>query len=147
MDQSRQIQSLVDRETRAWDTKDVDLLLSLFHPDMVWPWPPTVADHDPATWILVLGRFDEVRWRAFYEDFFREHELIHNHRVTRKIELSNEGDAAIAVVDIDTLWRRSDGEESHWLGRVSKTYTKVGEDWLLIMHTGVLDYGVPGMGA
>ena len=31
---------MVDRETRAWDTKDAGALVDLFHPDMVWPWPP-----------------------------------------------------------------------------------------------------------
>jgi hypothetical protein len=31
------IKELVDRQTRAWDTKDVKLLLTIFHPDMVWP--------------------------------------------------------------------------------------------------------------
>ena len=29
------IHEIVDRETRAWDTQDVELLLSVFHPDMV----------------------------------------------------------------------------------------------------------------
>ncbi len=33
----RQIQEIVDRETRAWDTQDVELVLSIFHTDMVWP--------------------------------------------------------------------------------------------------------------
>jgi hypothetical protein len=27
---------IVNRETRAWDTKDVALLISVFHTDMVW---------------------------------------------------------------------------------------------------------------
>ena len=35
------IQSLVDKETQAWDTQDADKLVSIFHPDMVWPWPMT----------------------------------------------------------------------------------------------------------
>jgi hypothetical protein len=30
-----EIKEIVDRETRAWDTKNVDLLISIFHPDMV----------------------------------------------------------------------------------------------------------------
>jgi alpha-glucosidase (family GH31 glycosyl hydrolase) len=38
-DVESEIQGIVDRETRAWDTQDADLLLSVFHPDMVWPWP------------------------------------------------------------------------------------------------------------
>jgi ketosteroid isomerase-like protein len=36
-----EIREIVDRETRAWDTRDVELLLGVFHPDMVWPWPRT----------------------------------------------------------------------------------------------------------
>jgi hypothetical protein len=32
-----EIEEIVNRETRAWDTQDVDLMLSIFHPDMVWP--------------------------------------------------------------------------------------------------------------
>ena len=31
----KEIEEIVNRETVAWDTKDVELLLSLFHPDMV----------------------------------------------------------------------------------------------------------------
>lgn len=51
------IQDRVDEETRAWDTQDVERLLALFHPDMVWPFPPTSQDHDPVTWFFELGRF------------------------------------------------------------------------------------------
>ena len=32
---SSEIEEIVDRETRAWDTGDVNLLLTVFHPDMV----------------------------------------------------------------------------------------------------------------
>lgn len=47
---------------------------------------------------------------------------------------------------IRTLWRkRSDGVLFHWKGRACKGYTKVGEQWRLIFHTGLLDYeGVAG---
>jgi hypothetical protein len=31
------IKEIVDRETEAWDNKDTEKLLSIFHPDMVWP--------------------------------------------------------------------------------------------------------------
>lgn len=31
-----EIQEIIDRETKAWDEKSVELLLSIFHPDMVW---------------------------------------------------------------------------------------------------------------
>ena len=32
-----EIREILDRETRAWDTQDVELLMTVFHPDMVWP--------------------------------------------------------------------------------------------------------------
>ena len=71
---------------------------------------------------------------------FRTHKLIHNHRVIKKVIVSAEGDGAFAVVDIDTLWRDAAGHDNHWKGRVSKAYTKIGNEWKLIMHTGVLQY-------
>lgn len=135
------IQEIVDRETRAWDTQDVDLLLSVFHPDMVWPWPPASDAHDPAEWIWGMGRFDDQRWRRVYEELFATHELIHNRRQTVRISLSPEGDGAFAVVDVDTLWRRrEDGGDFHWLGRACKVYSLVAGEWKLTMHTGLLEY-------
>lgn len=136
----REIQEIIDRETKAWDTQDVALLLSIFHPDMVWPWPPTSQDHDPLTWELVLGKFNQERWGLFYEQFFRDYQLIHNKREIQKIIISEQGDGAFAVVDIDTLWVDKNGEKSHWLGRVCKVYTRVDDAWKLTMHTGVLAY-------
>ena len=68
------------------------------------------------------------------------HELVRNNRKTRKIEVSEEGDAALAVVDIDTLWRNAAGDESHWKGRVCKVYSRVDDEWKMTMHTGVLEY-------
>jgi uncharacterized protein (TIGR02246 family) len=41
-----EIREMVDRETEAWNAKDADGLLELFHPDMVWPWPPDNLSHD-----------------------------------------------------------------------------------------------------
>src|SRR6267154_1545813 len=58
MDGAEAVREVVDRETRAWDTQDVELLLTVFHPDMVWPWPRTYTSVDPADWQLVIGRFD-----------------------------------------------------------------------------------------
>ncbi len=55
--EEREITAIVNRETKAWDTQDVNLLISIFHPDMVWPWPKTPASHDPMEWELVLGKF------------------------------------------------------------------------------------------
>jgi len=60
-----QIEEIVNRETRAWDNQDVELLLSVFHPDMVWPWPPTADSHDPEDWVIAMGRFDRTRWGGF----------------------------------------------------------------------------------
>jgi ketosteroid isomerase-like protein len=135
-----QIEEIVNRETRAWDTKDASLLMTIFHPDMVWPWPKTPKSHDPMDWVLVLGRYNYARWKSGWQQLFDTHELINNRRQIRKIEVSAEGDGAFAVVDIDTLWRDRQGNESHWKGRVCKVYTKVNDEWKLIMHTGVLEY-------
>jgi ketosteroid isomerase-like protein len=59
---------------------------------------------------------------------------------TKKVEVSEQGDGAFAVMDIDTLWRDVEGEEMRWEGRVCKVYSKVGEEWKMTMHTGVLVY-------
>jgi len=47
IDIRKQIEEIVNRETRAWDSQDVDLLMTVFHPDMVWPWPRSPQSHDP----------------------------------------------------------------------------------------------------
>ena len=135
-----QIEEMVHRETRAWDAQDAEALIHLFHPDMVWPWPPTAQSHDPIDWVLVLGRYDRDRWKNLWQQLFDTHLLVHNRRQIVKIEVSAEGDGAFAVVDIDTLWRDADGKDNRWQGRVCKVYTKVGDAWKLIMHTGVLQY-------
>jgi ketosteroid isomerase-like protein len=136
-----EIEDMVDRETRAWDAQDAEALVELFHPDMVWPWPPSGVDHDPATWIFALGRYNRERWKTCWEELFQTHRLIHNERKIQKIEISKEKDAALAVVDIDTLWRDREGRDNHWKGRVSKGYTKMANgEWKLIFHTGVLQY-------
>ena len=60
----------------------------------------------------------------------------------RKIVVTPEGDGAFAVVDVDTLWRdRRDGRDFRWRGRACKVYSKVGREWKMTMHTGLLDYG------
>ncbi|HWQ03701.1 MAG TPA: nuclear transport factor 2 family protein [Candidatus Nitrosotenuis sp.] len=138
------IEEIVNRETRAWDTQDVDLLLSVFHPDMVWPWPPTAHHHDPADWVFVMGRFHRERWRAIWQQLFDTHKLVHNQRSIRKIVVSKEGDGAFAVVDIDTLWQDASGNQSHWKGRVCKVYSLCGQEWKMTMHTGVLQYPPTG---
>lgn len=135
------IQSLVDAETRAWDRKDAEALASLFHPDMVWPWPPGPDAHDPAGWVWGMGRFDPKRWRDVWQELFDTHDLVHNRRSTVRISVAPDGGGAFAVVDVDTLWRpRDGGPDSHWLGRACKIYTLLEGEWKLIAHTGLLGY-------
>lgn len=135
------IREIVDRETRAWDAQDPLLLLTVFHPDMVWVWPRDNQAHDPSGWETVLGRFDQDRWLQVYSDMFNLYSLVHNKRNTIKIELSKEQDGAFAVVDIDTLWQcNKDGSLMHWLGRVCKTYVRTADGWKMIAQTGALLY-------
>lgn len=144
-DAEREIQEIVARETRAWDTQDVELLLSLLHPDMVWPWPPHPLAHDPAEWVMALGRYDRERWRQGWQDLFDSHELIHNRRQIVKIVVSDQGDGAFAVVDVDTLWRHRVTEvENRWHGRACKIYSLVNGGWLMIAQTGLLNYNLLG---
>lgn len=146
-DVEAQIRAMVDRETRAWNEQDPDALVELFHPDMVWPWPPDGSSHDPASWVFPLGRYDRARWRAAWQALFDTHILVHNRRSTVRIAVSEDRDGAFAVVDVDTLWRhRASGAEFHWQGRACKGYTRVAAGWKLIFHTGLLDYG-PGSSA
>ena len=135
-----EIEEMIDRESRAWDEGDAAALVDLFHVDMVWPWPPSPTSHDPATWMFPWGRYDRERWQHDWQELFDTHELIHNRRKTIRIEVSEQRDGAFAVVDVDTLWRDQDGTDFHWKGRACKGYTKVGDEWKLIFHTGLLDY-------
>ena len=129
-----EIKEIVDRETRAWDTQNIDLLIS------IWPWPKTSSSHDPMDWELVLGKFNKDKWSRGWQDLFDNYRLEHNIRVIKKIVLSEEKDGAYAVVDIDTLWVDKDNNKNHWKGRVCKVYSKVGDVWKMTMHTGVLVY-------
>jgi ketosteroid isomerase-like protein len=135
-----EIREIVGRETRAWDTKDAELLLTVFHPDMVWPWPPDAQAHDPADWVFIMGRYDYERWRRSWQTLFDTHELVHNVREIIKLVVTEEGDGAFAVVDVDTLWRDRVGRDFHWKGRACKVYSKTGGQWKMTMHTGLLDY-------
>lgn len=135
-----EIEAIVNRETLAWNTKDVELLISVFHPDMVWPWPRHSHAHDPMDWVMEWGRYDYERWKKGWQDLFDTHKLIHNERVIKRIEVSQEGDGAFAVVDIDTLWRDANGKDNHWKGRTCKVYTHVNNEWKMMMQTGVLNY-------
>jgi hypothetical protein len=135
-----EITEMVNRETKAWDTKDVHLLITLFHPEMVWPWPRTTHSHDPMEWDLILGKFDKERWSKGWQGLFDNFRLVHNKREIKKIVISAEKDGAFAVVDIDTLWVDKEGNSDHWKGRVCKVYAKTGSGWKMTMHTGVLEY-------
>lgn len=135
------IRELVDRETRAWDTQNVPLLLTVFHPDMVWAWPETYTSVDPLEWHLVLGKFDAMRWSAHFSERFRAWTLVHNRRKTVRVEVSAERDGALAVVDIDTLWQDiATGEQIHWLGRTCKLYARVSDEWKMTAQIGALQY-------
>ncbi len=136
-----QIREILDRETLAWESQDVELLLSCLHEDMVWPWPPDPHAHDPLDWVMVLGRFDRERWSRSWQELFETHWLVYNRRQIRRVVVSQEGDGAFAVVDVDTLWRRrEDGDDFHWQGRACKVYTKIEEGWKMIFQTGLLEY-------
>jgi ketosteroid isomerase-like protein len=143
-DARARIADLVNSETKAWDTQDVELLLSILHPDMVWPWPPGASAHDPADWVLEWGRYDRERWKRGWQELFDTHDLMHNRRIIRRIEVAAESDGGFAVVDVDTLWRRrADGVPNHWSGRACKIYTRRARgDWKLIAQTGLLDYSL-----
>jgi ketosteroid isomerase-like protein len=136
----QEITDIVNRETRAWDTKDVELLITIFHPDMVWPWPPDGNAHDPLQWIFVMGRFGAPRWKTVWQELFDSHTLIRNRRTIKTIKISEQGDGAFAVVDVDTLWRDREGKDFHWKGRACKVYSRVREEWKMTMHTGLLEY-------
>jgi len=137
-----EVTEIINRETEAWNTKNAELLMTIFHHDMVWPWPRTPLSHDPMDWVIPWGKYNCSRWKGLWQGLFDAYELVHNHRVIKKIEISEEGDGAFAVIDIDTLWRDEDRNEDHWIGRVCKVYSKCGDDWKMTMHTGVLDYSI-----
>jgi ketosteroid isomerase-like protein len=88
---------------------------------------------------MILGRFNAQRWKTIWQDLFDTHSLIHNRRTTRKIEISEQGDGAFAVVDVDTLWRDQKGKDFHWKGRACKVYSRIGTAWKMTMHTGLLE--------
>ena len=133
-----EVKEIIDRETKAWDTKNVDLLLSIFHPDMIWVWPKDNKSYDPVDWKLPLGKFNKDRWWKNYSEMFEKYDLIKNDRKIVDIKISDQEDGAFAVVDVDTLWRNRDGEEIHWLGRAGKTYVKSDGVWKMIAHHGLL---------
>ena len=88
------------------------------------------------------GRYDPERWKCRLGGAVRTTtSSCTTSAVPFESSVSEEGDGAFAVVDVDTLWRRrADGQPFHWKGRACKGYTKVGGRWLLIFHTGLLEY-------
>lgn len=135
-----EIADIVNKETNAWNNRDINELISIFHSDMVWPWPETSTSHDPMKWVMGLGRYNEERWSKEWQDLFDTHALIHNKRRIQKIVISDEKDGAFAVVDIDTLWIDKHKQRNHWKGRTCKVYTRMGDQWKMIMQTGALEY-------
>jgi ketosteroid isomerase-like protein len=83
-------------------------------------------------------------WRQNFQAIFDYLDSVHNHRNTVKIEVSPEEDAALAVMDIDSLWRTKDTKQDvYWKGPVCKIYTRMSDgEWKLIFQTGPLDYGL-----
>ena len=142
MSAKNEIESVLANEKRAWDAKDIDLLMSVWHEDMVFIWPSHPKNHNPMDWVLPMGRFDDTRWRESWQGLFDYYNLVHNNRTTQVIKVSEEMDGGFAVVDIDTLWENKEtGERDHWFGRTCKTFTKLKSgEWKLIHQIGVLDY-------
>ena len=135
--------SMVHRETAAWNALDAGALVDLFHPDLVWPWPPDAGSHDPADWVMPMGRFNRGRWKASWEQLFTEFELSSNERSIVCIKVTEENDGGMAVVDVDTLWtNRQTGAPFRWKGRACKVYSKVGGQWYFYFQTGLLEYPV-----
>ncbi len=156
MDRSHEIQEMIDREGRAFDTADAELMITIYHPDMVWAWPPHSRAYDPMEWIMRLGRFNYDHWLKMTKLFLDTHKLVHNHRVTKKIVMSEEQDGAFAIVDVDTLFMQNpdkdspwhddghdgEGNEFHILGRACKIYTTVGDEWKMLYQPGTMHYPV-----
>jgi len=63
------IKEIVDRDTDAWNNKDTEKLLSIFQPDMVWPWPRIFDSPDPVDCVFEVGRFDYQRWKKYPMSF------------------------------------------------------------------------------
>ena len=89
-----EITEIVNRETKAWDNQDVELLISIFHHEMVWPWPENAKSHDPMEWEMVMGKFDWARWKKTWQDLFDNYKLVHNYREIKKIVISEEKDGS-----------------------------------------------------
>lgn len=138
MNADEEITEIVNRETKAWDTQDVELLLSIFHPDFVWVWPKDNHSPNPLDWNLPLGKFNYDRWKDYYSKMFSKYKLVKNNRKIVNIKISSEKDGAFAIVEVDTLWEDAQGKQMHWHGLAGKTYSKINGEWKLISHYGLL---------
>ena len=99
------IKEIVDRDTDVWNNKDTEKLLSIFQPDMVWPWPRTFDSHDPVDWIFEVEGLIIKDIKKISNEFLKSHILVHNKKITQKIVISDQKDGAFAVVDVDVLWK------------------------------------------
>ena len=57
VDRSEEIKEIVERESRAFETADAKLMLTIYHPDMVWAWPPHAKAHDPMEWLITRALY------------------------------------------------------------------------------------------
>lgn len=135
MSATARIKELVERETQAWNEGDVDLLLSLFHPDLIWIWPASGYAGDLLASQLQVSRFDPDRWQAGWSGILAN-ELLVNDRQILSITESPEGDSAVAVVNVETRWRTPKGEAG-WTGQATKCFVRTGDDWKMIAHIGL----------
>ena len=121
-DLASEVRAIVDRETRAWDTQDAELLLSVFHPDMVWPWPKSPTSHDPMEWVLEWGRYDRQKWLSGWQELYDTHELVRNVRETKKVEVSEPASANTRPTNAndsaETAWRT----EKSWCELCERTW-------------------------
>lgn len=138
---NNEINEIVRREQDAWEMKDAELLLTVFHRDMVWAWPRDFDSLNPFYWQMDLGRFDHELWLDHWTEFFRVYDLIDAVVKLQKVSFSVREDAAFAVVDLNVHWENQEnGEIVSWKGRVCKIYSKVRDSWKLISQTGMIPY-------
>ena len=101
-----------------------------------------LVDAETAAWNVRDADALVSRWKLSWQALFDTHDLVHNNRETLRVAVSDQGDGAFAVVDVDTLWlNRSTRQWFHWKGRACKVYTRVGDRWLFLFQTGLLEYG------
>ena len=42
--------------------------MSIFHPDMFWPWLKDEQSHNPVDWVLELDRYNYQRWKNGWQE-------------------------------------------------------------------------------